>query len=461
MVTPQIGMKLTVLAVSTAVCLLAMEAVLRFVFPIQVVTIGLQDAPKADRYGWALNPHQLIRILDPDSGAVYTDYANSEGWRDRERTIQRRPDTLRILVIGDSVTYGATVGQLDTYTALLERKLRENGVDAEVINISYGGWGTDQELEALTLEGISYKPDLVILQFATNDPFDVAYFASRDQNVLRVKPFYYELDASGTLQRHVNPFFKTDPPPVTLWDRLRNLAKHLEILRTSTILYRSYQARASSGVTALRADGLRSRPQYAIKAGRIEHVKLALHVDESAPLIQSLRKAIDTSPSEESLIPMIDRAGQSGNQESILRMLHVLWNNMSFYPQEFTEARHFDPASPMWRLEDAVLARFIQVARQSGAKVALFNEAEAGEYAWEAAWYRVEDTSRNRELYVSHVQLLAEIAEREHAWMISNCRVIERTHNNSHPDARGNQAIADDIYDFLREDAKLIPKGGR
>jgi lysophospholipase L1-like esterase len=457
MVKRQTGKNLTILAVSIAFCLLAMEMVLRFVFPIRAVTIGLPDAPKADRYGWALNPHQLLRILDPDTGAVYTDYANSEGWRDREHTIQRRPNTLRILVLGDSVTYGAIVGQVDTYPAILERKLRAKGVDAEVINMSYGGWGTDQELEALTLEGVSYKPDLVILQFCTNDPADVGYFASNDENTRRLKPFYYELDASGALQRHVNPLFKTDPPPVTLYDRARNLAKHIEILRTPIMLYRAYQMRASLGVTAPRADGVRSRPQYAIKAGRIEHVKLALHMDESAPLVQALRKAIDTSPSEESLIAIIDRAGQSENREAILRMLHAIWNNLSFYPQEYTEARHFDPASPMWRLQEAVTTRFIQVAQQSGAKVALFNASEAGAYAWEVAWHKVEDTPRNRELYLSHVKLLAEIAKREHAWMIPNRRVLEGAHNNSHPTARGNQAIADDIYDFLREDAKLIP----
>jgi len=154
---------------------------------------------------------------------------------------------------------------------------------------------------------------------------------------------------------------------------------------------------------------------------------------------------------------MIDRAGQSGNREAILRMLNGIWNNLSFRPKEFTEARHFDPASPLWRLQDAVTTRFIQVAQQSGAKVALFNANEAGAYAWEAGWYRVEDTPRNRELYLSHAKLLAEIANREHTWMIPNRRVIEGGHNNSHPNARGNQAIADDIYDFLREDAKLIP----
>src|SRR5215831_9051947 len=274
MVKGQTRKNLMVLAVSIALCLVVAELVLRFVFPIRVVTIGVQDAPKADRYGYALNPHQLIRILDADTGAVYTDYANSEGWRDRERTIQRRPGTLRILVLGDSVTYGTQVRQVDTYTALLERKLQAHGVDAEVINMAYGGWGTDQELEALTLEGISYKPDLVILQFTTNDPYDVSYFTATDENTRRLKPFYYELDASGALQRHVNPLFKTEPPPVALYDRVRNVANHIEILRTPVMLYRAYQMRASSGVTTLSAAGIRPRQRYAITTGRIEQLKV-------------------------------------------------------------------------------------------------------------------------------------------------------------------------------------------
>ena len=94
---------------------------------------------------------------------------------------------------------------------------------------------------------------------------------------------------------------------------------------------------------------------------------------------------------------------------------------------------------------------------QSGAKVALLNETEAGSYRWEVSWYKVEDTPRNRELYISHVKLLHDIAERERAWMIPNRRLYERARNNGHPNARGNQEIADDIYDFLRKDAKLIP----
>jgi len=79
-----------------------------------------------------------------------------------------------------------------------------------------------------------------------------------------------------------------------------------------------------------------------------------------------------------------------------------------------------------------------------------------GNPGFRPAWHTVEDTPRNRELYVSHVKLLADIAEREHAWIIPNRRIYERARNNGHPNARGYQAMAHDIYDFLRQDAKLI-----
>jgi hypothetical protein len=282
------------------------------------------------------------------------------------------------------------------------------------------------------------------------------YFASNDEATRRLKPFYYELDPSGGLQRHANPLFNSDPPALTWYDRVVNLAKHIEILRTPMMIHRVYQMRASAAATAAGADGVRPRAPYSIREGRIEHVKLVLRLDESAPLIQALRNALDSSPSEESLIAMIDRTGQSAHREAILRMLEARWDNLSFHPREYTEARHFDPASAAWRLHAAVTARFIQIARQSGAKVALLNETEAGSYAWEVAWYKLKDTPRNRDLFVSHVKLLAGIAEREHAWMIPNRRIYQRARNNPHPNALGYQAMADDIYDFLRQDAKLI-----
>jgi hypothetical protein len=147
---------------------------------------------------------------------------------------------------------------------------------------------------------------------------------------------------------------------------------------------------------------------------------------------------------------LIERAGQSANREAILRMLESRWRLWSFYPAEYYDARSFDPASGPWRLHAAVTARFIQVGQQGGARVALFSETDIGSYAWDVAWYKIEDTPRNKERYLSHRQLLRDIAEREHAWMIPNRRVYERARNDAHPNARGYQAMADDIDDPSR-----------
>jgi lysophospholipase L1-like esterase len=78
--------------------------------------------------------------------------------------------------LGDSVTFGAIVPAKKNYTRVLGDKLINNGYNVEVINIAYGGWGTDQELEALINEGLRFKPNLIIVQFCKNDITDNAYF---------------------------------------------------------------------------------------------------------------------------------------------------------------------------------------------------------------------------------------------------------------------------------------------
>ena len=51
------------------------------------------------------------------------------------------------------MTFGAVVSDNNMYTRILENTLQSAGYNVEVINISYGGWGTDQELEALNKRG--------------------------------------------------------------------------------------------------------------------------------------------------------------------------------------------------------------------------------------------------------------------------------------------------------------------
>jgi lysophospholipase L1-like esterase len=96
---------------------------------------------------------------------------NSRGLRDRELAPAKPRGTVRILVIGDSFTYGSGVAGEETYPKRLERLLvGQAGVTVEVINAGVSGYGTVHEAAFLRAEGWSYEPDILVLQvFPQND----------------------------------------------------------------------------------------------------------------------------------------------------------------------------------------------------------------------------------------------------------------------------------------------------
>ena len=97
---------------------------------------------------------------------------NRLGFRDdREYSLAKAPGTFRIIVLGDSVTFGhGTLGET-TYPFLLERRLEAWRPDVtwEVWNLGVPGYNTGQELAYLEEVGERYAPDLVIVGFYPND----------------------------------------------------------------------------------------------------------------------------------------------------------------------------------------------------------------------------------------------------------------------------------------------------
>lgn len=100
---------------------------------------------------------------------------NALGLRaDREVPARKSPRTFRILVLGDSVTFGH--GSVHTYPDLLQRLLARwrPDVDWEVWNAGVPGYNTSQELAHLRELGPVLEPDLVIVGFFENDLIDNA-----------------------------------------------------------------------------------------------------------------------------------------------------------------------------------------------------------------------------------------------------------------------------------------------
>lgn len=99
-------------------------------------------------------------------------HTNSLGFRDtREYSLAKPPGTFRIVVLGDSVTFGHGALNETSYPFLLEQRLHEWRPDVkwEVWNLGIPGYNTAQELAYLNEIGERYAPDLVIVGFFPND----------------------------------------------------------------------------------------------------------------------------------------------------------------------------------------------------------------------------------------------------------------------------------------------------
>ena len=94
---------------------------------------------------------------------------NSKKLRDQEHSYEKTPGTRRVLMLGDSLTFGWGVRFADTTSQLIEERLNRSGGPWEVINAGVGNYNTSQEVAYYLAEGQRYEPDVVVLNYFIND----------------------------------------------------------------------------------------------------------------------------------------------------------------------------------------------------------------------------------------------------------------------------------------------------
>ena len=173
---PGILLNVILLAVAILLGCIAMEVALRVIF-----AHSLDFSMEMWKYAVQLkrpvaNP-QLSFAHAPNRSAFLMGVPvsiNSEGLRDREFSLDKPPDVYRIMMLGDSTTFGWGVKQDDTAAKFLERKLNADlptGYNrVEVMNTGVGNYDTVQEATYYETIGWEYHPDLVVLVFFINDP---------------------------------------------------------------------------------------------------------------------------------------------------------------------------------------------------------------------------------------------------------------------------------------------------
>ena len=120
------------------------------------------------RVFWRFQPNQVL--ADPE---VYRRPVriNNLGFRGDDFTPAKPAGSFRILCLGDSTTFGWSVGDRETYPEVLEQLLRERYPKRrfQVLNLGVTGYTSLQGRELFLTQAANFQPDLVLFAFGPND----------------------------------------------------------------------------------------------------------------------------------------------------------------------------------------------------------------------------------------------------------------------------------------------------
>ena len=94
---------------------------------------------------------------------------NADGLQDRTHAPEKPEGAWRVVVLGDSVTAGTPFQPAESFPAMLQERLDEQGPWVEVLNVALWGWSTRQERTAFQRIASRYHPDQVIVGLCLND----------------------------------------------------------------------------------------------------------------------------------------------------------------------------------------------------------------------------------------------------------------------------------------------------
>ena len=150
--------------VSTSAIMLVLEGSVRWLGAAPALMDLSPD--RVDEYIRSDNP-QLGYVMKPNSTQLHT---NADGYRGVRLRPQRHENTNRMVVLGDSVTYGSSI-QEDANT--IPAKLAAYLPDVEVANFGVNGYCTRGEVAFLEAKGLVLNPDVVLVVFVENDYDDL------------------------------------------------------------------------------------------------------------------------------------------------------------------------------------------------------------------------------------------------------------------------------------------------
>lgn len=134
-------------------------------FWLKTLTIGagIEDP----HFHHRLKPNEVYDFRSKEFNA--STRTNRYGLRGPDPAIPKPAGVMRILMLGDSFTFGFPVKDDETFCSLIERGLWAQGYPVEVINGGVSGYAPTLEYILLRDQLLAFEPDLVILWYDRGD----------------------------------------------------------------------------------------------------------------------------------------------------------------------------------------------------------------------------------------------------------------------------------------------------
>ena len=134
--------------------------------PDRTREVILQYKPNTQfRFCYDSNPRDYF-----DEDNCLTFHTNNFGLRGQDFNVKKDPGTKRVILLGDSFTFGEGVKLEDTFSSQLQEIInRRFDEPVEVLNFGVSGWQTTDEINFLSGFGVKFDPDLVLIVYVLND----------------------------------------------------------------------------------------------------------------------------------------------------------------------------------------------------------------------------------------------------------------------------------------------------
>ncbi len=147
-------------------CFAILELVFRAYFYISQEFVGARNIPASLQL---LPNSERVYGLRPMAGPPIS--SNTFGFRGEEITLDKGQNTFRIIMLGDSITFGNGVAWNETFSYHLQTMFNDSyrSLKFEVLNLGVSGYNTKQELATLRELGLKLDPDIIVLNVFLND----------------------------------------------------------------------------------------------------------------------------------------------------------------------------------------------------------------------------------------------------------------------------------------------------